>query len=304
MKKRKDTGNIAASVKARLTDIARNNNTDLNAVMRQYFQERFLYRLSRSVYAEHFILKGALLFLAYDINRNRLTKDIDFLGVHVDNDTAVLRQIFGEIAAIDYPDGTSFDADTMKAEVITAQSEYEGVRLQMQCHLGTMKSWIQLDVGFGDRIVAGPNTVNYPVLLDFDSPVLYVYSVESAIAEKFEAIVSLSYASSRMKDYYDILYFASNHSCKSEILSQALSVTFQQRGTTLDDYHNIFSPEFRRNTELQVMWSAFINKRGLSANDNFSHTLEKIETFLIGCLTDKTPGLIWNPRSFQWEKER
>ncbi|CAG1770643.1 hypothetical protein BAC3_01222 [uncultured bacterium] len=78
MKKRKDTGNIAASVKARLTDIARNNNTDLNAVMRQYFQERFLYRLSRSVYAEHFILKGALLFLAYDINRNRLTKDIDF----------------------------------------------------------------------------------------------------------------------------------------------------------------------------------------------------------------------------------
>jgi len=80
-------------------------------------------------------------------------------------------------------------------------------------------------------------------------------------------------------------------------------VTFQQRGTTLDDYHNIFSPEFRRNTELQVMWSAFINKRGLSANDNFSHTLEKIETFLIGCLTDKTPGLIWNPRSFQWEKE-
>ncbi|MCD6440171.1 MAG: Abortive infection protein AbiEii [Candidatus Marinimicrobia bacterium] len=61
--KRGDIKNMATSVRARLLNIARTTRQDFNAVLLQYFQERFLYRLSVSPYKDNMILKGVLLFL-------------------------------------------------------------------------------------------------------------------------------------------------------------------------------------------------------------------------------------------------
>lgn len=63
--------NISASVKDRLLNISRDENKDYQAIFKQYIQERMLYRISVSQYSKSFILKGALLFLSYDINRLR-----------------------------------------------------------------------------------------------------------------------------------------------------------------------------------------------------------------------------------------
>ena len=294
--------NIPASVKDRLYFIARTNNVEFNSVMRQYFQERFLFRLSKSKYSEHFILKGALLFLAYDISRNRPTQDIDFLGKKISSDMTEIEQIIKEIANIDFADGVFFLKDTIKTERIKEDSDYKGVRVHLHCTLGTIKNVLQIDIAFGDKIVYGPNKIEFPIILDFEPPIIQVYSIVSAIAEKFEAIVSLGLSSSRMKDYYDILFFASHHSFISEEIAEAIRTTFKNRETEISDYKYIFNNKFKANADLQQMWEAFIGKRKLGEESEFSEVVSKIEVFLLQCLVKPNEKMIWNYTSFNWEK--
>jgi len=127
--------NIAASVRARLLNIAKETNRDFNTVLLQYFQERLLYRLSISPYRDNFILKGALLFLIYKMPRNRPTKDIDFLGVDTSNEEESLLNLMKEVAAISAEDGVWFDPESFTSERITEQSEYNGVRIYCIPHL-------------------------------------------------------------------------------------------------------------------------------------------------------------------------
>ncbi|MDP4116147.1 MAG: nucleotidyl transferase AbiEii/AbiGii toxin family protein [Bacteroidota bacterium] len=293
--------NIPASVKERLLSIAHTNHVEFNFVLRQYFQERFLFRLSQSNYAGNFVLKGALLLLAYDITRSRPTRDIDFLGIKISNDMPEIEMMIREIASIQYEDGVSYLKDTIKIERIKEDAEYEGIRVSMQCLLGSVKGNLQIDIGFGDKIVYGPNKVEFPVLLDYESPKLQVYSLESAIAEKFEAIVSLGLSSSRMKDYYDILFLAYHHSFKSIELAEALAATFKNRGTELYDYKYVFNANFRKDTDLQQMWIAFLEKRKIESERNFSKVVVKLELFLLPCLEKQNTTLVWNSKSFSWE---
>jgi predicted nucleotidyltransferase component of viral defense system len=183
--------NITASVRERLRNISLKSGKDFQSVIRQHIQERFLYRLSTSIYSDSLILKGALLLLAYDISRLRPTKDIDFLGSSVSNNKDDLEKIIKEILKLKYEDGVIFDHKTVESENIVEDGDYHGVRIKFYAYIGNIKERIQVDIGFGDKIIAGPVTIDFPVLLDFPVPKLKVYSIESAIAEKFEAIVSL-----------------------------------------------------------------------------------------------------------------
>ena len=107
----KEIKNMAASVKERLLNIARENNQDFNLVFRQYVQERFLYRVANSLYSNNFILKGALLFLAFDISKLRPTRDIDFEGDSISNDVKDLVKIFKEILQVKVDDGIIFNTE-------------------------------------------------------------------------------------------------------------------------------------------------------------------------------------------------
>lgn len=212
MKERKGLKNIAASVKERLRNISTNAGKDFQSVLRQYIQERFLFRLSKSIYVDNFILKGALLFVAHDISRSRPTRDIDFLGSLVPNEKEKIVEIIKEILNVSYDDGLLFDNNNVESEYIVEDEEYYGVRVKFYAYLEHSRERVQIDIGFGDRIIGGPIEINFPTLLDFPAPRLKVYSIESAVAEKFEAIVSLQLETSRMKDFYDILYFVEHYS--------------------------------------------------------------------------------------------
>jgi predicted nucleotidyltransferase component of viral defense system len=68
-----------------------------------------------------------------------------------------------------------------------------------------------MDFGVGDIIVPKQEKRKKPTQLsDFDAPMLNTYSIETTIAVKIDAILSLMEFSSRMKDYYDIYYLANN----------------------------------------------------------------------------------------------
>ena len=116
--------NIPVSVKEKLKNISTTSGKDFNKVLRLYIQERFLYRLSKSAYSENLILKGALLFLAYNISRSRPTRDIDFLGNKISNNSRDIKNIVKAIANIDCEDGIVFDSIKIEVEDIVEDGDY------------------------------------------------------------------------------------------------------------------------------------------------------------------------------------
>jgi predicted nucleotidyltransferase component of viral defense system len=294
--------NIAASVRARLLNIAKKSGRDFDAVMLQYMQERFLYRLSLSPYRRHLILKGALLFLAYDISLLRPTKDMDFLGSSTSNDMEEMRVIISSIARIEQDDGIFFNSESVTVERIKEDADYEGIRIKLEARLATAKKQLQLDIGFGDVVVAGPVNMEFPILLeDQPAPNLLVYSRESAIAEKFEALVNLNLITSRMKDIYDILHLAERESFSLSVLREAIMTTFEHRSTQLKDRHLVFSDEFTKNRDKSAQWGAFLSRSRLRSSLTITEAMAKLEAFIEPvCSVTEMGNETWNPTDWCW----
>lgn len=297
---KKEIKNVAASVKARLMNIAKESGKDFQSIILQYVQEKFLYRLSISKYADNFILKGALLFLAFDISRLRPTKDIDFLGIEISQDSETIKNIFKNILIIENNDGLVFDYQNIKFTEITERNKYRGLRIEFLTFLENTRINMQIDVGYGDKITAGPVSIEFPVLLDSQIPKLKAYSIESAFAEKFEAAVSINFLSSRMKDFYDIWFFASKYIFNSTDLYDAIFTTFDNRNTKIDDRDLVYSKKFMNDDGRQRMWEAFLKKNKLTSVQKFSELIEKLKLFIEPILNSSN-NLKWNPEKWQWE---
>lgn len=300
MKEKKEIKNIAASVKEKLRNISTQSGREFQSVVSQYVQERFLYRLSESIYSNNLILKGALLFIAHDISRNRPTRDIDFLGSKIPNEIKDLVEVIKEILIIKTEDGLRFDSESVEAENITEDGDYKGVRIKFYVFLENSRERMQLDIGFGDTITAGPVEIEFPTLLDFPAPKLKVYSIETAIAEKFEAIVSLQLQTSRMKDFYDILFFATQYDFKKNILLKAIKTTFDNRSTDLELRKLIFEDKLKNDENFQILWSAFIKRNKLENDKTFFEAVSKIQSFIQPVFDSKTKNN-WNPEKWEWE---
>lgn len=296
---KKEIKNIAASVRARLINIANESNRDYNALLRLYFQERFLYRLSISRYKPKLILKGALLLMINDISKFRPTKDIDFLGKAVSNEINDCKEIIKEIASIDAGDGVEFIVDNISTEKIKEDADYEGVRVHLPYKMDTIKGYFSIDIGFGDKIVEGPIEMEFPIILDFPSPHILVYSLESAVAEKFEAIVKLNFLTSRMKDFFDLLFIAERTAFKKNTLKEALLVTFNNRETDLKERHLIYEESFKQNSQKQIQWSSFLERNKLNAENNFSKVIDKIDLFIEPLFGDEAKNN-WNKKEWKW----
>lgn len=300
MKKEREIKNIAASVKERLRNVASQTGKEFQSVIRQYVQERFLFRLSKSVYSKNFILKGALLFVAHDISRNRPTRDIDFLGSAISNEINDIKDAVTEILKIEYEDGITFDAKSVEAENIVEDGDYHGIRIKFYAYMENSKERVQLDIGFGDKMTSGPIEIEFPTLLDFAAPKIKVYSIETAIAEKFEAIVSLQLLTSRMKDFYDISFFAEHYKFKKDILLEAIQSTFNHRSTDVRQRKMIYEDKFKMDEQLQKLWVAFLKRNKLLSDNSFTDVVNKIQSF-IEPIFDEGSKYNWNHNKWEWE---
>ncbi|MBE1426530.1 hypothetical protein H4684_003196 [Desulfomicrobium macestii] len=247
--------NISASVRQRLLNRAHHDDRPFNELLQYYAMERFLYRLSRSAHADRFVLKGALMLRVWRSPQFRPTMDIDMLGRTNREDALILRQV-RDIMMMDVGmDGLSFDTDSLRTERITEDAEYEGIRVRFLGSLGTARINMQIDIGFGDIVHPGPEMAEMPTMLDFPAPRLLCYSRESAIAEKFEAMVSLGALNSRMKDFYDIWLLSRQFDFIGKNLAEAIRLTFKQRDTVLPGDIEAFSRDFAE--VKQTQWMAF-----------------------------------------------
>lgn len=253
----KPLANIAASVRARLLNLARESQRPLDQLLTRYALERLLYRLSLSEYRDRYALKGALLVTTWFDSPHRPTRDVDFLGFG-DPSTGLLLARFREIAAIAADDGLAYDTTSLTAELIREDQHYGGVRLRTTASLAGARIPIVIDIGFGDATEPGLDEIDLPVLLDMPAPHLLAYPPETVIAEKFEAMVKLGLANSRLKDYYDVWALLTTRDLDPERLASAITATFKRRGTDLPaDTPDALTTTFAANDARKTQWIAF-----------------------------------------------
>lgn len=256
--------NISASVRDRLLNKARAEKLDFNLLLTRYALERMLYRLSISKQRDQFLLKGALLFdLWFDVP-HRPTHDADFLGFG-SAEIPHIEEIFRDICRIEVEDGIAFQPDTVKAAEIRKEANYAGVRVTLLGMLDSARCAVQIDIGFGDAVVPGPDEVHYPVILgEMPGPHLHVYPRYTVVAEKLEALTSLGMLNSRMKDYFDLWILAKHSDFDGQILSRAVAATFERRRTAVPTGIPIgLSDEFINDAQKGKQWQGFLRKNAL-----------------------------------------
>ena len=236
--------NVPASVRQRLLNRAKRDKRPFNELLQYYAMERFLYRLSRSTHADRFILKGALMLRIWHAPELRPTMDIDMLGRTNNEEASIVAQI-RDILIVDVEeDGLTFDPGSTRAERITEDSEYEGIRIRFLCTLGSARIHMQLDIGFGDVVYPEPAESKFPTILDSLAPRLLCYSRESTIAEKLETMARLGVLNSRMKDFYDIWLLSRQFDFNGTDLADAVRLTFERRSTALPEEVEAFAESF------------------------------------------------------------
>lgn len=272
----------AHSARQRLLEQCRATGEDYSLLLTRFGIERLLYRLSRSEHVEQFILKGAMLFAAWTGRVHRPTRDLDLLGFG-DPSAERLVLIFRRLCHTTVEeDGLWFDAETAMCEPIRDDQEYGGLRVKLLGFLGKARINLRIDVGFGDAVTPNAKRMKFPTLLDHPAPLVRAYPLETVVAEKFQAMVSLGMANSRMKDFYDVWTLIREFQFDNATLAKAIEATFTRRRTALPAVLPMgLSDEFVGDPLKQKQWNAFLSRSGLSADLQLAEVVAAIRDRIV-----------------------
>lgn len=297
---------IAASVLALLKNKAAESGRSYQLCMQLFCQEEFLRRLEKSKYTENLVLKGGLFIYSLTDFDSRVTFDVDFLLRQIPNTPEQLKSILEEIITIST--GNDFVTFEIKdVAPISVAKKYAGIAASVVARIKNTKTPFSIDFGVGDVIVPKQEKRKIPTQLsDFDAPMVNTYSIETTIAEKIDAILSLMEFSSRMKDYYDIYYIANKFDFDGKVLSEALRKTFANRehNFSIEQFEQVMA--FDGDATMQKKWKAFVRKIG-TKTDDYSTVLETIKKFLTRPFTAaiKSEEFVeqWSAAENQWKGE-
>ena len=298
------TTNVAASIRTRLLNRARTEGTEFQLFLDRYACERFLYRPGESEARNQCILKGASLLALWMEEPCRATRDVDLLAFGV-NDEETVRNVIGTVCSISCPeDGIAIDISSLKISPIRDGQRYGGQRATMTAFLGNAKCNVQVDFGFGDVVIPGPEEAQLPTLIGgVPAPLLLTYPQVSSIAEKFESMVQLGIGNSRMKDFYDIWALSETFAFDGPELKEAVARCFDRRGTPWSaERPEALTPAFYSNPRLQDYWTAYVHQGGLLhlPPSAFEELGSRIQSFLgpvrDSILAGESFGMNWSPR--------
>lgn len=266
--------NLAASVRDRLLQRARELEEPFQYVLMRYGLERLMYRLSLSEHARRFTVKGALLFLVWTREAYRSTKDLDLMtkNVPAPEELAAVFQQLCHLAV--EADGLLFLAETLCVRQIREQDVYGGIRVTLEARLDKARIPLQVDIGFGDAVSPAALVGTFPTLLEMPAPRLPMYARETVVAEKYQILVQLGLANSRMKDYFDLWVLAREFAFDGVRLTPAIQATFHRRQTALPEAVPIgLSERFAADTIKQTQWAGFLNRSRLRLKEPDMHQL-------------------------------
>jgi predicted nucleotidyltransferase component of viral defense system len=273
--------NMGASVRARLLNLAKERNQPYELLLTRYANERLLYRLSTTKHRERFVLKGAMLMTTwFDDQQFRPTRDLDLLGSG-NSDPETMLAVFREICGVQLDDGVVFNTKSITVDFIREEQEYSGLRIKTIATIGGAQVRVVIDIGFGDAIEPGATELDLPVLLDLPAPRLRAYPRETVIAEKFQAMVALGRANSRMKDFFDVWLLSRNYQFEGDVLARAIAATFARRKTAIPAETPVaLTQEFAEDPAKRRQWLAFAE--GIEAKvPSLAEVVRELEAFLV-----------------------
>lgn len=289
---RKQLKNISASVRQKLSNKSKIDNRPFEELLQYYAMERFLYRLSQSNYVDSCILKGALALQARKVEKFRPTMDIDISQKRKYENSKIIEQIKDILSLKVNADGIIFDPQSIHLKDIKRDTPYKGIRVLFSGVLDVARINMQIDISFCDVIFPEPTEkMTFPCILDFPAPKLFCYSLESIIAEKFEAITKLGDWNSRMKDFYDLWTLSQQYDFQGDQLSKAIELTFKNRKTSLKQEVTAFKQEFIDNKENE--WKSYIKPLDHKNSPHLADIIQSLKTFLfpiVKSLIHKTPA--------------
>ena len=244
--------------------------------------ERFLYRLSKTRYADKFILKGGLLFYVWNISLRRPTRDIDFRGYVSGNSKMLLKIIHEVIEVPALEDGLVFDRQSILVEETQIDAHYQGIRIKLTVLLERIRIPVQIDIGFSDEITSKAESIEYPnILPNLETVHMKGYPKETVVAEKFHAMIRHADANSRMKDYYDLWLILETFGFESRSLRKAIETTFKNRDTDLPSERPAsLSIEFAAANNAR--WNNFLEKMNIETTESadFANIIEQVWEFI------------------------
>lgn len=272
-------GDVASSVLARLKNKAKESGRSYQLCLQMFCQEEFLRRLEKSKYVDNLVLKGGLFIYSLTEFDSRITVDVDFLLKRIPNTPEQLKRVVKEIISVET--GNDFVTFEIKdVAPIAVAKKYAGIGVTLSGKIKNTRTPFSIDFGVGDVIVPKQEKRRIPTQLDdFKAPVINTYSIETTVAEKIDAILSLMEFSSRMKDYYDIYYLSKHFEFDSEILSEAMRKTFANRNHSFSKEQFDQVMQFGTNPEMKKKWHFFARK--ININDiDFEEVMREIKEFL------------------------
>lgn len=303
---KKEKKNTPESILERLKHYSRINAIDSGLVITNYAIERLLFRLSISRFSSSYILKGAQLFrISIEQGLYRPTRDLDLLKLG-SSDISDMENVFKEICEIEsnINDGIEFHKNTVRGEVIRESNMYKGVRIKLRYNVSKATEHIQIDIGFGDAVNPPARKIIFPSILGMPVANILAYNHETVIAEKIEAMVSIGYFNSRMKDFYDVYQLCCNFNFDGNVLAESICDTFNRRKTPIPNTTPVaFTESFYSDQLKQQQWKAFLNKIAVN-NLQFIDVVETIKVFIMPTFKAVIEGQgfpsVWRPDS-GWE---
>jgi predicted nucleotidyltransferase component of viral defense system len=278
---RRPLRNVGASIRARLLNLAKQRNQPFDLLLTRYVLEQLLYRLSQSKHGNHFVLKGAILMTTWLGDPHRPTRDLDLLGFG-DPDPDAMIAMFREVCAIKADDAVVFDTEGLTVDRIRGEQEYGGLRLKTTANVDGARVRIVVDIGFGDALVPGVEEIELPVLLGQPAPRLRAYRRETVIAEKFQAMVVLGRANSRMKDFHDIWLLKRCFAFKGDALARAIAATFARRKTEIPtERPDALTRAFAEDPVKRQQWEAFLQEVAVKPPGSLAEVLDEVAEFLM-----------------------
>ncbi len=271
----------AESIRHRLRNEFRARGEEMSLGLQRYAVERFLYRLGRSQHRERFILKGSMLFAIWG-KAYRPTRDIDFTGYGSPAAHDVIRAFYDICTTPDDVDQIVFDTDGIMAEPIRDGSEYPGLRITLRARLGGSSIPLQVDVGFGNAIVPGPEETECRTILGDPPPRILAYPCEAVVAEKFHALVTLGERNSRYKDFYDLRALSKEFAFERATLGRAVKATFDRRATLMTEGLPVaLTGSFYSDESRALQWRNYVRRNDLGpVPEDFRQVGEQLVRFL------------------------
>lgn len=287
-----ERANLAQSILVQLRNYAREVGEDPQVIQRRYATERLMYRISKSKYADRFVLKGAWLFFLWG-DPQRATRDVDFAG-EFDNSREEVERVFKKIIEVDVDvdDGLRFDPDTLQLIRTQEGGDYRGFEIRITARMASSNLRTKIDLGFGDSLAEDPLTAELPVILDLPRPQMRIYSKEAVVAEKLEAIVKLGKITTRFKDFFDILVLSRDETFQGPKLQDQIEATFKQRKTEIpSSVPEGLGDTFAEEEESQKQWEAFRRRKNArSGPSKFTDAVADVRGFTYPVLQSSAAG--------------